>query len=166
MPQLSHSLATYQMIRERIIALESDIDEETLADTLEGVTDLHEVVAAVVRSALFDEALAIGLKGHIRDLQDRQNRLAERAAKRRQVARDAMIEAEVKKITAPDFTVSVRPGSPSLIVVEEDSIPASYWKPSEPRLDRLALTKDLKNGAVVAGVGLSNPEPVISVRVR
>jgi hypothetical protein len=37
MTQLTHSLTIYQAIRERIIALEADIDEETLADTLEGL---------------------------------------------------------------------------------------------------------------------------------
>jgi hypothetical protein len=166
MTQLTHSVTVYQSIRERIIALEADIDEETLADTLEGVTDLHEVVAVVVRSALVDEALVEGLKGHIRDLQDRQHRLAERAGKRRQVARDAMAEVDIKKIAAPDFTVSVRLGSPSLVVVEEDAIPASYWEPREPRLDRLALIKDLKSGVPVAGAGLSNPQPVLSVRIK
>ncbi len=166
MTQLTHSVTVYQSIRERIIALEADIDEETLADTLEGVTDLHEVVAAVVRSALFDEALVEGLKGHIRDLQERLQRLTDRASNRRQIARDAMVEADVKKIVAPDFTVSVRSGSPALVVVEEGAIPASYWAPREPRLDRLGLIKDLKSGVPIAGAGLSNPEPVISVRVR
>lgn len=62
-----HSLATYRAIRERILASEVDLDEETLTDTLEGLTDLHEVVAAIVRSALTDEALVEGLKGHIRN---------------------------------------------------------------------------------------------------
>jgi hypothetical protein len=160
------SVAAYQTIRERIIALEGDIDDVTLADTVEGLTDLNEVTAAVVRSALVDEALAEGLKGHIQLLQERLRRLVERAEARRQIARDAMAEVDLKKIAAPDFTASLRPGSPALVVVDEAAIPATYWQPREPRLDRAGLLNDLKRGAEVAGAALSNPEPVLSVRVR
>ena len=63
MTLLTHSITAYQTIRQRILALEADIDDTTLADTVEGLTDLNEVVAAVVRSALVDEAMAEGLKG-------------------------------------------------------------------------------------------------------
>ena len=166
MDQLSQSVQTYQVIRERIIALEADLDEATLADTVEGLTDLHEIVAAVVRSALVDEAMAEGLKGHIQLLQERLRRLTERAAERRRIVRDAMVEVDLRKVAAPDFTVSIRPGSPALVVVEETAIPAEYWQPREPRLDRLGLLSDLKKGLPVVGAQLSNPEPVLSVRVR
>jgi hypothetical protein len=166
MPQLTHSLAVYQTIRDRIIALEADIDEATLADTLEGLTDIHEVLAAIVRSALLDEALAEGLKGHIQLLQGRLQRLTERGAERRRIARDAMVEVDIKKIAAPDFTVSVRSGSPSLLVIDEGAIPEPYWEPREPRLNRAELLADLKRGVDVPGSHLSNPEPVLSVRVR
>ena len=80
--------------------------------------------------------------------------------------RDAMLEVDLKKIAAPDFTVTVRPGSPSLIVTDEKSIPTCFWQPREPGLDRLALLAQLKNGMAVPGVSLLNPEPVLSVRVR
>jgi hypothetical protein len=166
MSQVSHSIANYQLIRERILALETDIDDTTLADTLEGVTDLHEIVAAVVRGALLDEAFADGLKAHIQSLQERLHRLTDRAAERRRIARDAMIEVDLRKIAGPDFTVSVRPGTPGLVVVSEHEIPEPYWLPREPRLDRVALINDLKRGAPVPGAALSNPEPVLSVRVR
>jgi hypothetical protein len=166
MPHLTHSLSVYQTIRERIIALEADIDEATLADTLEGLTDIHEVLAAIVRSALLDEALAEGLKGHIQRLQERLQRLTERGAERRRIARDAMVEVDIRKIAAPDFTVSVRSGSPSLQVVDEAAIPEPYWEAREPRLNRAGLLADLKRGVDVPGSHLSNPEPVLSVRVR
>jgi hypothetical protein len=166
MNQVQHSVATYATIRERIIALEADLDDVTLADTLEGLTDLHEVVAAIVRSALLDEAMAEGLKGHIQLLQERLRRLTERAEERRRIARDAMLDVDLKKIAAPDFTISVRPGSPALVVADESAIPAPYWVQREPRLDRAGLLNDLKHGVEVAGAALSNPEPVLSVRVR
>ena len=166
MNRVTSAMSIHQTIRQRIIALETDIDETTLADTLEGLTDFHEVVAAVVRSALFDEALADGLKAHIGVLQERMARLVERAAARRRVAREAMTEAAVKLIRAPDFTLSLRPGSPALVVVDENTIPEAYWEAREPRLNRLGLIADLKRGKPVAGALLSNPEPVLSVRVR
>jgi hypothetical protein len=166
MGQVSQSIGAYRLIRDRIIALEADIDDVTLADTLEGLTDLNEVVAAVVRSALFDEALAEGLKGHIQLLQERLRRLVERAETRRQIARDAMAEVDLKKVVASDFTISLRPGSPALVVVDEAAIPAPYWQPREPRLDRAGLLNDLKHGVEIAGAALSNPEPVLTVRVR
>ncbi len=77
-----------------------------------------------------------------------------------------MVELDLKKLTAPDFTTSIRPGTPSLVVIEETAIPSIYWEPQEPKLDRKGLAAELKQGGEVAGAGLSNPEPVFSVRTR
>jgi hypothetical protein len=166
MHQLTVQAIHYRAVRDRIKAQDPDIDERTLADTVEGLTDLHEIVVAVIRSALEDEALASALKCRLSDMQDRLSRLQDRASKRRQIARDVMTELDLKKITAPDFTVSVRPGTPSLVVINEDAVPSIYWQPSEPRLNRQKLAIELKDGAEIEGVALSNPEPVLSVRTR
>ena len=37
---LSIAANSYQTLRHRILALDHDVDEQTLADTLEGLTDL------------------------------------------------------------------------------------------------------------------------------
>ena len=164
--QMAVSATTYRTICDRIRAEDPQIDEQTLADTVEGLTDLHEIIAAIVRAALTDEALAIGLKVRIAEMQDRLERLQDCAAKRRQIAKDVMVELDLKKITAPDFTVSIRPGMPALLVLDEAAVPSIYWEPREPRLNRLELLNELKGGAEVSGVALSNPEPVLSVRTK
>ena len=163
---LEFSALTYRAIRDRIRAEDPQIDEQTLADTVEGLTDLHEIITAIIRSALADEALATGLKSRIADMQERLDRLQDRASKRRQVAKDVMIDLDIKKITAPDFSVSIRAGLPSLMVIDEAAVPSIYWQPSAPRLKRQELLSELKDGAAIEGVALSNAEPVLSVRVR
>jgi Siphovirus Gp157 len=166
MDQLSFATTTYRAIRDRIRAQDPQIDEQTLADTVEGLTDVHEILGTIVRAALADEAMATGLKCRIADMQDRLNRLQDRACKRRQIAKDVMVELDLSKVTAPDFTASLRPGMPALVVLNEDAVPSIYWQPGEPRLRRQILASDLKGGAEVAGATLSNPEPVLSVRTR
>ena len=156
----------YRTIRDRLRGEDPQIDEQTLADTVEGLTDLHEILTAIIRAALADQALATGLEGRIAEMQARRDRLQNRAAKRRQIAKDAMVELDLKKLTAPDFTASVRPGTPALMVIDEAAVPSIYWEPREPRLNRQGLVTDLKQGAEIAGVALSNPEPVLSVRTR
>ena len=166
MNRLEFAAIHYQAIRDQIRAQETAIDEETLADTVEGLTDLHDIIAAIIRSALSDEALADGLRHRINEMQDRLARFEDRASIRRHIARDAMQKTEIKRITAPDFTISLRPGSPSLAIIDESAIPAAYWEPLEPRLDRQALLAELKMGNKISGVQLSEAEHVLSVRVR
>src|SRR5262245_46303069 len=107
----------YRAIRDRIRAEDPQIDDQTLADTVEGLTDLNEILTTILRAALTDEALATGLKGRIAEMQGRLDRLEDRAAKRRQIAKDVMVELDLKKLTAPDFTASIRPGMPALMVI-------------------------------------------------
>jgi len=163
---LEFAAISYRAVRDRLRADDPQIDEQTLADTLEGLTDLHEILIAIISAALTDEALAAGLKRRIADMQGRLERLEYRAAKRKKIAKDAMVEFDLKKLTAPDFTASIRPGMPALMVIDEAAVPKIYWEPREPRLNRQGLLTDLKDGAAIQGVTLSNPEPVLCVRTR
>jgi Siphovirus Gp157 len=163
---LEFAAISYRTIRDRLRTEDPQIDEQTLADTVEGLTDLHEILSAVIRAALADQALASGLDGRIGEMQARRDRLQDRATKRRQIAIDVMVELDLKKLSAPDFTASIRPGTPALMVIDEAAVPSIYWEPREPRLNRQELVTHLKQGAEIAGVSLTNPEPVLSVRTR
>src|SRR5262245_49090019 len=114
MPQMSHSdllkieAIRHQRLKERLLSDYPEIDADTLQDTLEGITDLHEMIAAIIRSALFDEALQTGLRTRLEDMRQRLTRLEERGAKKRQLALEAMCEVGLKKLEQPDFTASAR----------------------------------------------------------
>lgn len=163
---LGSEISKYRLFRERLIAAYPDVPDDALRDTLEGITDLQEMIAEVIRSALVDEAMVAGLKSRIDEMKARLSRLEVRASKKRRLALEAMIEVDLKKLTQPDFTVSRRPGPHSLVVVCEDTIPETYWIPRQPRLDRQSLIAALKLGRDIPGVKLNKPQPTLSVRTK
>jgi len=163
---LKTELQLYQVLRDRLAQEFPETDDETIRDTLEGITNLHEMIAAVIRSALVDEALHAGLCCRMDDMKERLSRLETRAGKKRELALHAMSEAGLAKLEQPDFTASARAGSPALIVVSEQAIPEAYWQPQPPKLDRQGLLGELKQGAAIPGAELSNPKPVLMVRTK
>jgi hypothetical protein len=156
----------YRTLKEHLVEEFPSLDDETIRDTLEGITNLHEMIAAIIRSALVDEALRTGLCCRIKDMKERLSRLELRATKKRHLALEAMTELGLAKLEQPDFTVSARPGSPALVVVAEDHVPNAYWVPQPPRLDRQTMLGELKRGVEIPGVQLSNPQPVLMVRTK
>ena len=124
------------------------------------------MIAAVIRSALVDEALYAGLRFRLDDMRERLSRLEVRAAKKRGLALEAMSEVGFAKLEQPDFTASTRAGSPALIVVAEDKVPSTYWLPQPPKLDRQTILGELKRGVEIPGAQLSNPQPVLMVRTK
>src|SRR5215470_15124252 len=87
--------ARYRTLRNRLLELFPEIDDETLGDTLEGITDLREMLAELVRSALEDQALSSGLSTRLTEMRARVQRLEYRAEKKRELARRVMAEAEI-----------------------------------------------------------------------
>src|SRR5262249_49779345 len=159
-------VSKYQILKDRLLADWPTIQDDCLFDTLEGITDLHEMIAAVIRSALVDEALSTGLRIRLEDMKERLTRLVERGTKKRQLALDAMHEVGLAKVQQPDFTASTRPGSPSLVIIAEHAIPSPYWVAQPPKIDRQTLLDELKRGGEIPGVQLSNSKPVLVVRTK
>jgi Siphovirus Gp157 len=164
--EMKAEAVNHRVLRERILAQIPDIDAETLADTLEGITDLREIVSELIRSALEDEALTTGLSTRLAEMKARGQRLGERADKKRALALRAMTEAEIQTLLAPDFTASLRRAAPSLEIVAEEIIPDAYWKPQPAKLDRQTLLATLKSGVQIDGATLARPQLQLSVRTK
>ena len=151
-------------LRRRLLELHPDLDEQTLADTLEGATDFKEALAALIRSALEDECLAKALKDRLDQMKGRLSRLEARASSKRQVAVENMEAADLRKLQEPDFTASVRIGPPSVTIVSEDELPIDYLLPQPPKPDKRAILEALSGGTFVPGAILSQPKVSLSVR--
>ena len=64
-PHLRFAKIKHLAIREKILADNPDIDDQTLADTVEGLSELPDMLAAIMRDALEAETLAVALKVRI-----------------------------------------------------------------------------------------------------
>ncbi len=61
-------LAHHEFFRQQLAERFPDADEEILADTLEGLTDLNEMIVQVTRSYLDDKSMVQALRARIDDM--------------------------------------------------------------------------------------------------
>lgn len=147
-------------------ALQEHDDPKLILDMIEGETDLAEACAVVYEETIEDEILIAGLAAKIEELQARKGRMERSIETRRTIILMAIEKAGGGTLKTPLGTMSTRAIPPKLIVSEEDKIPARFWKPSDPKLDRAALTEALKGGETISGATLSNGGIGLSIRVK
>ena len=162
--QLQTELTIFHHFRKKLAEEFPDLDEQTLSDTLEGLTDLNEMLEAVVRSRDEDITLTNALKSRVDEMNERLGRLRDRANKKKDIVADAMDRAGIKKIEAPEFTISCRRTTPPLLVDDESAVPEKYWRPQPSKLDRSGLIAALKAGERISGAILGKGGITISVR--
>lgn len=151
-------------LRRRLLELYPELDDQTLADTLEGATNLHEAIAALIRSALEDEDLVKALKERMSALRARLDRLDKRAADKRRLACETMEAAQIRKLLEPDFSASLRKGVPAVDILDERTIPMEFLIPQPPKPDRRCILEALNDGHLIPGAVLSTPRTSLSVR--
>ena len=159
-----NEVTRFTEIRRRICELYPEIDEQTLADTLEGATNLNEAIEALVSAAVDDEMLADALKWRIDQMQKRFKRLYESASAKRQAVTEAMQTSDLRKLTFAEFTVSLRKAARSVVIEHSDEIPAQFWLEQGPKFDKEAVRKSLLSGSNIPGASLSAERLVLSVR--
>jgi hypothetical protein len=162
---LRSEVSQYLILADQLKERYGEIDDETLRDTLEGISNLPQVIEAVVRSSLEDGAYVSALKQRMDDMQARLSRLKDRYSRKRELACWAMSQSGIERLQAADFSLTLRAGMPRLEVIDETRIPPAFFVPQPPKLDRTLLTTALKSGEMVNGALLVQGEPGITVRV-
>ncbi len=160
-----HEIEALRVLRDQISTL-AEGDEDFIRDTLEGEADLEGLVRGLLASIGEDEAFEAGLKAYMDDLASRKSRFADRAKTKRALIATALDIAGRKTIETDVGTVTLSQVKPTAIVTEEGDIPAEFWEPQPPKLDKKALTEALREGKAVAGATLSNGSITVTIRRR
>ena len=158
--------AQYRALQEQLKLDYGQLDDETLADTLEGLSDLPQMIEEIVRSSLEDEAMIGGLKLRADAMAARLSRLKERHHKKRQLAAFALGSAGMARLKSVDFTVSLSEGALRLEISDESKIPQHYLVPQPAKPDRAGITHALKQGRLMEGAALVQGQPYITVSTR
>lgn len=130
-----------------------DLDETTIADTLEGeslaLQSKAQACVAVVGNlrsqASAYKARADQLAAHAKALDNRVEWLTK-------YVRDAMQTAGISEIKGPDWTAKLRQNPPRVVIDAESQIPWEYWRERVIKeIDKAALLQALKDGDESAG---------------
>lgn len=156
------SLALYQLADVYLADLsklaELDLDEQTVTDTLEGLSGELEVKATNV--AMFArnlEASAEAIKGAEAQMAARRKAIERRAERMRQYLKDNMERTGILKIEGPHFAMAIKKNPPAVHVEAQELVPAEFFNqapPPPPALDKKRVGEALKAGKDVPGCRL------------
>jgi hypothetical protein len=169
MSNLHGALSNHMYMLDQLRAAFPDQSDDDLADTLEGMSNLDEMIIRTIRSNEDDEALVLGLSARLDEMSERQARLKQRIATKRELVASVMERADLKKIVAPDFTLSLSKRARSVVITDEDEIPAAFKvapEPPAPRPDKKAIKEALEGGTTVPGAHLNNGGVSLTVRKK
>lgn len=139
-------------------------DEQATADTIEGETDLHAAIAIAADRIAENDALVDAIKSRADALGVRRKRLEAQSDLLRSAIGVAMEVATIKRLQLSEATITLKATPVSAIVMDEAAIPARFWKPQEPKLDKRAVLDALKAKETVPGAALSNGGSTVQIR--
>lgn len=144
---------------------ELETDDELKLDTLEGETDFGEVMTRILEIEREANSMMNAIDARIKDLDVRKSRQKRKQDAMKSLMLRIMKGAGVRSLPLIEATISVRNGSPSVVVYDEDSLPDEYFKTVKTPI-KSDIGAALKNGAVVPGARVEVGADSITIRVK
>ena len=164
MPQFNPSHIKLQI--DQLFLQYPDLQEDEIlrADMLEGSTDLNDFLRATERKRQEAVSMAEAIDINMEALNQRRNRFKHRDEALRSLMFKLLEWGNLKRVELPEATISIRAGTPRVVIVDEAAIPDALCRfRREP--DKVKIKAALADGEV-NGAALSNAEPTISIRVK
>jgi hypothetical protein len=140
-----------------------DLDEQLKLSTLEGETELNEIVSELLAENEDDEGMIAQIKAQIELRRERIARFERRIEARRNAIVSLMDTAQITKLPLPEATISLRTLLPSPKVANEDELPEAYTKIIR-KPDMEAIRAAFQQGIPIPGVVISNGGASLTVR--
>ena len=146
------------------LAEDPDIDEQAFMDTLEGIDgaleDKAEGYAKVIRTLEGDAAACDAESKRLRN----KKQTIENNIKRMKAALQYAMQATGKtKFKTALFSFGIQKNPASVVIDHAGKVPANYWIPQPPELDKKAIKAYLKEND---GVEWAHLEQTESLRIR
>jgi len=154
---LEKEIEATRVLREQLGAL-CEGDPEFLHDSIEGETNLFEVISALAAADGEDDALIQALDEYIKKLKARKDRIEHRQETRRAMMANALEIAEQRTLETAAGTVTRKFVAPKLIIIEESEIPSKFFEPQPPKLDKTELARYLRARAKALAELRDNPD--------
>lgn len=137
-----------------------DLDDQTIADTLEGLAGTLEVKATNV--AMFArnlEATAAAIKDAEANMAKRRKAIEARAERMFAYLKQNMDVSRITKIESPYLRIAIRNNPAAVHIDAESQIPAEFWKQAPappPALDKKAIAEAIKSGQEIPGAHMES----------
>ena len=158
----------YQLTDDYLALLEMaedpDIDEQALKDTMEGIEGALEIkaegYAKIIRMLEGDAAACDAESKRLRNKKQAIERNIDRMKKALQYS---MVQTGKTKFKTPLFSFGIQKNPASVVIDHAGMVPASYWIPQPPELDKKAIKAYIKENGDVDWAHLEQTE---SLRIR
>lgn len=145
--------------------LGDDFDAETFWDTLDGETDVLDIIGHLVRQRVEANAFEAASKEAAKTYTDRARRMADKSKAISKALGTILDATGQRKVTHPLATVSRTHGRMSCRVTDEAAIP-SQLTVTTVKPDTAAIKAQLEAGEDVPGAELVRGEDGVTVRVK
>ena len=137
---------------------DSDLDQQTIADTLDGASgDLEEKIINTAKYYRNEESDADRIEEAAKQMLARAKTKRNHANNIKKYLADRMEHAGLQKVNSPWFVVSIAKNPEALIVDDMEAIPRDYLNevPASFVIDNARIKQALKDGYTVPGARLT-----------
>jgi len=140
-------------------------DLETFWDTLDGETDVMDMVGSAVSDLVDAEGDEAKLDHIIKKYTQRRDAVRARQESLKKALKSILLATGQKKVPHPIATVSLRNGTQSVLIEDEKEIPTQLCKTTVTP-DKATIKRLLTSGETISGASLVTGPQSISLRMK